>query len=105
MTQVHEGTLNAWIIDDYHSEGAMSGDTDRVLRSLHFCPHKDMESAGWVFAGTARIELTMVGTKSLVENKVESLKAQQKSILAEAQNKHTELERKIQTLLAITFEG
>lgn len=105
MTQVHEGTLIAWITSDWNAEGAMSGDSKQVLQSVHLTHIDGMESSGWVRAGTARVEVTLIDKTEMVENKVESLKAQKTSILAEAQMKVTQIEEQIQKLLAITYEG
>ncbi len=63
-----------------------------------------MTASGWTFAGEAEITLQLVDHKALVENKVEALKAEVKSIKAEATMKVTQIERQIQTLLAITYE-
>lgn len=105
MTQVYEGTLIAWITSDWNAEGAMNGDSKLVLESVHLSHNDGMESCGWVRAGTARVEITLIDKSAIVENKVESLNAQKTQILAEAQMKATQIEEQIQKLLAITYEA
>ena len=104
MSKVHEGTLNAYITQDYNADGAMSDDSSVVLRSIHLSPHENMANHGWTRVGTARVEVTLVGKDVMVENKIESLKAEKQKILADAQLKVTQIEEKIQNLLAISFD-
>jgi hypothetical protein len=91
--------------------GNISGPDDlkkpplEVVNSLTFlnpaCSDADWAALGYTRVGDAEITITLVDTNTLVQNKVESLRAEQKQVLAEAQLKSTQLESKIQKLLAI----
>ena len=59
---------------------------------------------GYSKVGTAVIEVTVDDEKDILANKVEALRAEQKKVIADAQLKLTQIERKIQELLAITYE-
>lgn len=65
----------------------------------------DMTKYGWTRVGTAEIKVTLFDESAMVENKIEALRHEQKTVLADAQKRHTEIERQIQTLLAITFDS
>ena len=62
-------------------------------------------SDGYVYVGTAEVNIDAVDSKTLVENKVDTLKAERTKVLAEAQAKATAIEGQIQQLLAITYEA
>lgn len=58
---------------------------------------------GYTYVGTALIEVDVLDHKEIVANKVEALREEIKSTRASAQAKVTELEGKIQNLLAIEY--
>lgn len=57
--------------------------------------------AGWTFAGLADVTLRLTDMNGLVAEKVESLRAKRVEVLAKAQAEATQIERQINTLLAI----
>lgn len=59
---------------------------------------------GWVRIGHAEVTLHLISADKLVDNKVESLRAELTSTRAEAEAKCTQIQRQINTLLAITNE-
>lgn len=64
-----------------------------------------MAGLGYSFIGDVEMTVQVGDEKELIENKVESLKAEKAKVLSEAQAKATQLESKIQKLLAITYEA
>lgn len=65
----------------------------------------NMAAHGWTRVGEAEITVTLPDTEELVANKIDALRKQKDNVLAEAQNKATNIERQIQTLLAITYDA
>ncbi len=59
--------------------------------------------AGWVLVGYADVTLHLNGEKELVAHKVEALQAKRREVLAEAQAQVTQIDRQINTLLAIDY--
>ena len=61
-------------------------------------------SCGYSLVGTAEITIDFVDEQIMVDNKIEALRAEVKSIKAKAEMEATALEGKIQQLLAICNE-
>ncbi|MFM9434553.1 hypothetical protein ACFDR9_001612 [Janthinobacterium sp. CG_23.3] len=91
-------TTKAWLSE-------FSIDTPEQLRTLkgaaglHYAP--EMFGAGWTLVGTAEVTLDLLGERALVDAKIATLHEQAKSIRAEATAKCTQIEGRIQQLLAI----
>jgi len=105
-TRTVTGKLKAWLPDhaSHRDMEALRGnDGDRIADVLAYTKH-DMKSIGYTLIGEAEITVHIVDEQAIVENKVESLRAEKQKVLAEATNNATEIERQIQTLLAITYE-
>jgi hypothetical protein len=65
---------------------------------------KSWQAMGYTLIGEADVTLRIhADEKSLIASKVDSLKAEKDKIAAEAQARMTEIERKINTLLAIEY--
>lgn len=77
--------------------------TPDIVSKLAFSSH-NMTSAGWVKIGEARIEIDVMREDEVVNGAVAGLRAQQQKARADAEAKCTDIERQIQTLLAITHE-
>jgi len=60
---------------------------------------------GYVQVGVAQVEITLQNSEETTKRAVVALKKKKESVIAKAQAEATEIERKIQTLLAITYEG
>ncbi len=99
--------LSAWLsphhglseLDDFNSS-----DPTRVVSAVSFFqPWMDMASHGYTRIGDADIALTINDEDSLREAAVESLREQIKAVRAEAENKITELTRRINELQAIEY--
>lgn len=59
---------------------------------------------GYVQVGTAKVEISFMQRDDITSGAVVALRKQQTAVLAEAQKQATEIEKKIQSLLAITNE-
>lgn len=113
MNKTHQGTLLAWVSNESaYSMAALSGD-DAVpaiqAASFYLTPDDTAErrqywESSHVCVGRADITLVLDDPAKITESQLTTLRAQKASVLAEAQNKATEIERQIQTLLAITNE-
>lgn len=111
VSEKHVGPITAEVqawISPYSSLGPEDIKPGMRMGALTFIPIDDDSSyylrEGYTRAGTAVITFTPLGTKEIISSKVESLRAQQTKAIADAQAKSTELEEKIQRLLAITYE-
>jgi hypothetical protein len=63
-----------------------------------------MSSCGWLAIGEAEVTINFYPTDEIVDKRVKGLREEQKKTLADAQLKSTQIEREIQSLLAITNE-
>lgn len=97
------GTIDAYLTEYCHlTPEDLRGPKPGIVGQLSYSSH-DM-SGCWVKVGTARIEVTLMQDDAIVTGAVAGLRAQQEKARADAEAKCTEIERQIQTLLAITFE-
>jgi len=94
--------LIAYLTNEYLSLDTILGmhDESDAISNLTFY-NKDMTQHGWVNVGTADIEVTFITREEALQNQVESLKAKKASIIAEATEKATEIDERIQSLLAL----
>jgi len=76
---------------------------EHAASALSFYPFSDAPE-GYCKVGRAAITITVGDEKEIIASKVESMRAEQKKVIANAQMKSTQIERKIQELLAITYE-
>lgn len=86
-------------------EAKKRGDVAEMLDNvILISPESDMRDEGYTKVGIATVELEVVDDDLMRANAVESLRAEKQKVLAEAQQKATRLEEKIQNLLAITHD-
>jgi hypothetical protein len=99
------GTTKAWMTEycGIGPEQLKSGDPKVIVKSLQFS-HLDMQTEGWVLVGEAEITVTIKSTDEIVGHQVDALKAKKQNVLAQAEMEATQIERRIQELLAITYE-
>ena len=97
------GRTKVWITGEYYGPDDIKRDGPKCVGRLTYCEH-DMSASGWSYIGTAEITLDLVDDKIMVDNKIETLRAEVKSIKAKAEMQATALEGKIQQLLAICNE-
>lgn len=83
----------------------LSKDPHELVNRLTFinpaCTDDAWAALGYTRVGDAEITITLVNTDTMVQNKVDSLRSEQKRVIAEAQLKSTQIESQIQKLLAI----
>lgn len=106
------GTLNAFVTE-YRQESYASklqsvksgnGDANDLIDVISFSD-MDMSGKGWTKIGTAEITVTFDDDDTVRDNLVSGLKAKKAEILATAQDEATRIEEKIQSLLAIEWDG
>lgn len=100
-TQTITGEVFAYLTDNSGPEDLR----EHGIGALKFSNYGGMASSGWTMVGKATVSVEIPDERTLVENKVDSLKAEATKLRAETEARLTEIDRKINTLLAITFEG
>ena len=102
-------TVCAWLSSSYGPQD-LKGDPQRVVsNAVLYEPHggangkKDWQANGYVLIGEADVTLRLIDKKVMVEQKVESLRAEQGRVLAEAHARSVSIEADIQKLLAIEY--
>jgi hypothetical protein len=106
MTKV-TSTTRAWLPDFSHiGPEDFRANQSKVIDSLCYT-NLDLGKGEhpYTLVGTATITVDYVGDDTLIANKVAALKAELQTVRAEAQNKVTRIEEKINRLLAITNEA
>lgn len=106
------GTINAFVTESRQESYALAlqalktgeGDEKSVIEQLSFSC-LDMSSCGWTKIGTAEITITFDDDDTVRDSLVAGLKAKKAEILATAQAEATRIEEKIQSLLAIEWDG
>jgi hypothetical protein len=93
----------AWLLTSSGPE-CLKLDPAEIVDRLAFSS-MNMATHGWTKVGAATIAVSIEDEQQIVENKIESLKAEKNSILAEAQMKATKIDGQIQNLLAIEYKG
>lgn len=96
------GKMKSWL-PEYSSLRPDQLNTPEALEHLVFSRH-DMRDSGWTYIGDATIVVDVVlKPEELIASKIETLKAQQNKIRAEAQERVNQLEAMVQNLLAISY--
>lgn len=99
-----KGTTGVWLSDSYYGPDDIKRDGPKCVGKLSYIDYDMSKSAGWVKIGTAEITLNLISDDQMVANKVESLKTEIQTIRATSENAITQLQAKIQSLLALTNE-
>lgn len=96
------GTLKAWL-PEYSSLSPEDLHKEKAIDSMVFSMC-DMKDSGWTYVGDATITVDIIlKPEELIASKIETLKAQQNKIRAEAHERVNQLEGMIQNLLAISY--
>jgi hypothetical protein len=105
MAHTITGQIDAWITEYSRltPEGMAKGG-DEVVSRLAFSD-QDMASASWTRVGRATVTVELMGTSDIVNSAVASLRARQQKIRADAEASAMQIERQIQTMLAISYES
>lgn len=106
---VHTAEVHAWLSSSAEIDGLFDAPSDRVVAALLYSTQGPGEGGfyereGLTYLGTASITIKIGSRDHLVDQKVTALRAERQSVLADAQVKALRIERKIQTLLAISHE-
>lgn len=96
-------TMNAWLSSGSasHAANVQHLDLDRLIFSATHC---DMESAGWVKVGTAEITVTFEPSEAMREKAAARIRQQMQDAAAKYQAMQTELQDRLNKLLAIGYE-
>ena len=95
-------TMKAWL-PEYSSLKPEDLHTEKAVNEMVFST-VDMKGSGWTHVGNASITVDLILTPDqLIASKIETLKAQQNKVRAEAQERVNQLEAMVQNLLAITY--
>ena len=94
-------TIAAWLPGHQAPDALrlLTGDDVTLINGLGYST-VDMSSAGWVRVGTAQITVTLESHDAMTAAAVDALRRKQGELQAEC----TQIERQIQSLLAITLE-
>lgn len=98
----HTGTIGAWMTP-YNMLTAEQLRDPACIGRLNYSNY-DM-APDWIKVGEAEITLTINTDSEITASAVEALRKEQQTVRADAEVKAMEIERRIQTLLAITFEA
>lgn len=105
-TRIITGKLKAYLHEHalkYNVTPEMLTTADPAL--VGHASYYDFDAKDCALIGTAEITLTLLPLDTVVTNQVAALRQQITDVRAEAENKATQLERKVQELLAITYEA
>lgn len=105
MAHTITGQVDAWITEYSRlTPEDLANGGDQVVDGLSFS-QPDMTSAGWTRVGRATVTVELMGTSDIVNSAVASLRARQQKIRADAEASAMQIERQIQTMLAISYES
>ena len=90
-----------WITPEYLQRLIADGESDRAVAMLSYSNADMTGYDGWTRFGRAKVEVVLFPRDVIVENKVESLKAEIQKKRAETQKEVEKLEERIQQLLAL----
>lgn len=96
------GTVKTWL-PEWSSLSPEQLQTPEAISEFVFS-RSDMRDSGWTYIGEATITVDVVlRPDELIASKIETLKAQQNKVRAEAQERVNQLEAMVQNLLAISY--
>lgn len=103
--RVITGTVGVWLTRScgIGPTDLKDGEDAALVRGFTFT-HIDM-APDWTRIGNAELKITLAPNDAIVTDAIASLRAEQTRLRAEAERKSTDIERQIQTLLAISFDG
>ena len=88
--------VRVWITNPYYGPDDIERDGPAAAERLGYS-----NRSGWTAVGYADVTLNLEDRETLVQNKVDALRATVKSIQATAQQQTAAIERQIQSLLAL----
>lgn len=102
-----QGTTKVWLTDERITPCTIQsliddGKTDYAINQFSYSRlDADMSKYGWVEIGTATIEVTFLPQDTVIEKLADGLREQISTVRAEAQSRITQLEDKLNQLLAL----
>lgn len=97
------GKTTVWLSNKYYGPADIVRDGTKAIGKLSYCSH-DMSPNGWMAIGETEVTINFYPMDEIVDKRVKGLREEQKKTMADAQLKSTQIEREIQSLLAITNE-
>ena len=97
----HTGTITAWMTP-YNTLNADQLRDPKCVQQLSYSHHN--MAPEWVKVGTAEITVTLETDANITNGAITALRAEQQQVRADAEMKAQQIERRIQTLLAITMD-
>lgn len=97
----HTGTITAWMTP-YNLLNADQLRDPECVQQLSYSHHN--MAPEWVKVGTAEITVTLETDANITNGAITALRAEQQQVRADAEMKAQQIERRIQTLLAITMD-
>lgn len=98
-------TIKIWASEYSISKIGLSDLNKPENKDLFFFSNSDMSDIGYALIGMGEIECSFFTRAEIQNNAVEALKVEIQDVRAKAEKKVTELQEKIQQLLAITNEA
>lgn len=106
MTRIVTAQMDAYLWSSIWGPEDLHGDPDAVIPRLRFVPVDGAApSTDYIKVGRATVEVGFFDDKAVIAEKVAALKREKEQTLAAAQSKATDIERQIQQLLAIEYDG
>lgn len=104
---VKKATTIAWVTSSHDLAHISEGDDESVINRIVLSSLEAMGEGSnpWFRIGTAHVTLEMVDQKQMAVHAVEALRSEQQTVRADAERRANEIERQIQTLLAISYEA
>lgn len=96
-------SLTVWL-PDYYASKAIRAASLPIHMFAFISPQQDMRSSGWVQVGTAEVAVTFESQDAVNEAAAAAIRAQMAEAAAKHQAVQTELQARLNSLLAITNE-
>lgn len=105
---VIKATVCAWLASHYGPQDLKTPPQRAISTICLYEPGSDQgkknwQASGYVLIGEADVTVRLIDEQVMVEQKVESLRAEKTRVLAEAQARATGIDADIQKLLAIEY--
>ena len=100
MSDCIEGKIGAWMFARYNIAAKLTGDPVAALASMTYSQF-DLSIHGYVKVGDAQMAVTLLPRSEVTAGAVAELRKQADKVRAESQASLTEIDRRINELLAI----
>lgn len=96
------GTIGAYLMTAFYGPEELAGDAERAINVLSFFSH-EYKGSDYTKVGTAKITVELVSQDEMLGNQIDALKSEKTKLMADHQQALTNIDSKIQQLLAITM--